>query len=82
MALPEREDQQWDDTPITSLVTHKTDRRGFLPFPTNTFDRVFISVITFVAISLLWMRFIEAYIPLVVGAILSLILAVIIVRRG
>jgi predicted small integral membrane protein len=82
MASSKREDQQRDDAVITSLVTHKTDRRGFLPFPTNTFDRVFISIISFIAISLLWMRFIEAFIPLVVSTILSLILAVIIVRRG
>jgi predicted small integral membrane protein len=82
MASSKREDQQRDDAVITSLVTHKTDRSGFLPFPTNTFDRVFISIISFIAISLLWMRFIEAFIPLVVSTILSLILAVIIVRRG
>lgn len=73
---------QPDDAPITSVVTHKTRRSGFLPFPTNTFDRVFISVICFVAISLLWMRFVEAFIPLFVSTIISLILGFIIVRRG
>ena len=45
-------------TPIQAPVEHK-GRRGFLPIPTNTFDRVFISVIIFIAISLLWMRFVE-----------------------
>jgi len=73
---------QPDDAPITSLVTHKTDQRGFLPFPTNTFDRVFISVVCFVAISLLWMRFVEAFIPLFVSTIISVILAVVIIKRG
>ena len=82
MASLKRKEQQGDDAPITSLVTHKTDRHGFLPFPTNTFDRVFISVICFVAISLLWMRFVEDFIPLFVSTIISLILGFIIVRRG
>ena len=72
-----------DEEPITGPpVQHTTDRDGFLPFPTNTFDRVFISVVCFIAIGLLWMRFVEAYIPLYVGAILSLILAVVIIRKG
>jgi len=70
-----------DSRPISSVVEHK-GRRGFLPFPTNTFDRVFISVVLFVAIHLLWMRFVEAYIPLWGATVISLILAVVIVRRG
>jgi predicted small integral membrane protein len=82
MTALEPKGQRGDDAPITSLVTHKTDRHGFLPFPTNTFDRVFISVICFVAISLLWMRFVEEFIPLFVATIISLILGVIIVRWG
>ncbi len=82
MASLEREEQQDDDPIIAPVVTHKTNQRGFLPFPTNTFDRVFISVICFIAISLLWMRFVEAFIPLFVSTIISLILGVIIVRKG
>jgi len=72
-----------DEEPITGPpVQHRADRKGFLPFPTNTFDRVFISVVCFVAISLLWMRFVEAYIPLYVSTILALVLAVVIIRKG
>lgn len=59
-----------------------TGRQGFLPIRTNTFDRVFISVVCFVAIHLLWMRLIEAFIPLLVATVLSLVLAVNIVRKG
>lgn len=81
MASLKRKRQQ-DDAPLTSVVTHKTDRHGFLPFSTNTFDRVFISVVCFVAISLLWMRFVEAFIPLFVSTILSIILAVVIIKWG
>lgn len=57
-------------------------RQGFLPIKTNTFDRVFISVLCFVAIHLLWMRFIEAFIPLWVATVLTIALAVLIVKRG
>ncbi|MEZ4663902.1 MAG: DUF2160 family membrane protein [Caldilineaceae bacterium] len=57
-------------------------RNGFLPMRTNAFDRGFISVVCFVAIHLLWMRFLEASLPLWVATVLSLVLAVIIVKRG
>jgi predicted small integral membrane protein len=55
---------------------------GFLPIITNTFDRIFISAVIFVAIHLLWMRFIEAYIPLYVATILSVLIGAMIVARG
>jgi hypothetical protein len=57
-------------------------RQGFLPIKTNTFDRVFISVLCFVAIHLIWMRFIEAFIPLWVATILTIVLAIYIILRG
>jgi predicted small integral membrane protein len=69
-------------TPDVAPPVQHSGRRGFLPMRTNTFDRVFISVVLYVAISLLWMRFIEAYIPIWGAIIISLILAVIIIRRG
>jgi predicted small integral membrane protein len=58
----------------------KTD--GFLPIKTNTFDRVFISAVLFIAIHLLWMRFLEATLPLWVATVLSLLLGQWIVRKG
>jgi predicted small integral membrane protein len=67
--------------PIEAPVKHQ-GRHGFLPIQTNTFDRVFISVVLYIAIHLLWMRFIEFYAPLWIATLLSLVLAVIIVRRG
>lgn len=57
-------------------------RRGFLPFETNPFDRVFVSIVLGVAIHLLWLRFIEQYLPLTVATILSLVVLVIIFLRG
>jgi predicted small integral membrane protein len=55
---------------------------GFLPIITNTFDRVFIGAVIFVALHLLWMRFVEAYIPLYVATILSVLIGAVIVARG
>lgn len=55
---------------------------GFLPIKTNTFDRVFISVVLFIAIHLLWMRFLEASISLWVATIIALIIGQWIVRKG
>ena len=71
-----------DSKKIVAPVQRKAGRRGFLPIETNTFDRVFISVILWIGISLLWMRFLEAMIPLWVSTVLCLILAIIIVRKG
>lgn len=57
-------------------------RTGFLPIHTNAFDRGFIGTVIFVALHLLWMRFLEAHIPLYVATILSLLIGAIIVARG
>ena len=64
------------------VAPQQVTKSGFLPIETNTFDRYFISVVCFVAIHLLWMRFLESFIPLLVATIISLILAVIIIRWG
>ena len=66
---------------VVAPVQHK-GRRGFLPIDTNTFDRVFISIILWIGISLLWMRFLEWAIPLWVSTVICFTLAVIIVRKG
>lgn len=61
----------------------RAGRRGFLPIATNTFDRYFISVVVFVAIHLLWMRFVEpAGVPLWIATILCILLGFVIVRKG
>jgi predicted small integral membrane protein len=57
-------------------------RQSFLLIETNIFDRVFISVVCLIAIHLLWMRFLEASLPLWIATILAIILGVIIVRKG
>ena len=58
-------------------------RQGFLPIETNAFDRVFIGVVVFVAIHLLWMRFIEPQgVPLWVATLISLVVGGVIFKRG
>lgn len=57
-------------------------RNGFLPIQTNAFDRGFIGAVLFIAIHLLWMRLLEAYLPLYGATALSLIVAYIIIRWG
>jgi predicted small integral membrane protein len=71
-------------SPISAPVP-KSGRKGFLPFRTNTWDRFFVSVICYVAINLLWMRFLEPYLfphNIWLAVILSIVLAVFIIRRG
>jgi predicted small integral membrane protein len=65
-----------------SLPPHEHAHRGFLPIETNPFDRVFIGVVLFVAINLLWMRFLEAHLSLYVGAAISVVIGYLIVRHG
>lgn len=57
-------------------------RHGFLPIDTNRFDRFFISVVLYVAIHLIWMRFIEAYLPLNIATVGSILLAILIIWKG
>jgi predicted small integral membrane protein len=66
----------------TNSIRKPVESQGFLPIETNTFDRVFISVVCLIAIHLLWMRFLEASLPLWIATILAIILGVIIVRKG
>ena len=69
------------DTP--PAVPQRTSRRqGFLPIMTSTFDRVFISIVCFVAINLLWFRFVEAYLPIHVATAICLLVAFIILKWG
>lgn len=61
---------------------HSDARPGFLPIHTNAFDRVFIGVVVFVALHLLWMRFLEAELSLYFATALSVVLGWLIVTRG
>ncbi|MCL4249766.1 MAG: hypothetical protein KJ065_16595 [Anaerolineae bacterium] len=73
-------DQEQIHHPVEHQV--EVDRPHLLPIYTNAFDRVFISIVLLVAIHLLWMRFLEAYLPLEIATIISLVVGYIIIRRG
>ena len=55
---------------------------GFLPIKTNWFDRLFIGVISFIALQLLWMRFIEAFLSINFSITLGIVLLIYIIWKG
>ena len=65
-----------------ALAARRPAPEGFLPIVTNWFDRLFMGIYLFVALELLWMRFLEATIPLTVCQVLALALGVLIVWKG
>lgn len=78
---------QLDSAPLTEEDNEKTkapkESHGFLPIETNAFDRCFISVVIWVAISLFWFRFIEPLgLSIWISNAIALALAVFIVRKG
>lgn len=71
------------------LNLHETDappeeaKTGFLPIQTNWFDRLFISLVIWVALSLIWFRFIEPFGPSIwISNAIALALAVLIITKG
>jgi predicted small integral membrane protein len=78
------------ETPLTAVRLEKRDalvvveeRVGFLPIETNAFDRCFISAVIWVAISLLWFRFLEPLgLSIWISNAISAALAVFIVKKG
>jgi predicted small integral membrane protein len=56
---------------------------GFLPIETNWFDRLFIAVVIWVALSLFWLRFIEPLgVSIWICTAISVALGIYIVRKG
>lgn len=71
-----------DVQPAKGDAAESSVRQGFLPIHTNLFDRFFISVVVFVALHLLWLRFLEASLSLYWCTALSVAIAALIVARG
>jgi predicted small integral membrane protein len=73
---------------ITPILHHDEDapppeRAGFLPIETNWFDRLFISVVIWVALSLFWFRLIEPMgLSIWISNAIALALAVYIIAKG
>lgn len=65
------------------MAKSNNPRNGFLPMKTNLFDRIFIGVVFLVALSLIWMRFLEPRgFSLWISTAISVIVAIIIARKG
>ncbi|RRI00737.1 hypothetical protein EH240_17145 [Mesorhizobium tamadayense] len=59
------------------------EKSGFLPIETNWFDRLFISVVIWVAMSLLWFRFVEPMgLSIWISNVIALTLATFIIAKG
>ena len=56
--------------------------KGFLPIKTNWFDRLFIGTISFVAIQLIWMRFIEIYASINIAIALGIFWIIYVIWKG
>jgi predicted small integral membrane protein len=63
-------------------VARQPEPGGFLPIQTNWFDRLFISIVLWIALSLIWMRFLEQSLPLWIANVIALVVAVLIIRKG
>ncbi|EHH03571.1 hypothetical protein ATCR1_20810 [Agrobacterium tumefaciens CCNWGS0286] len=68
---------------MASQPQNNEKQPGFLPIETNWFDRLFISVVIWVALSLLWMRFLEPMgLSIWIAAAISVALGAFIIRKG
>lgn len=64
-------------------AAEKSARTGFLPIVTNWFDRFFISVVIWIALSLFWMRFLEPIgLSLWISNAIAIGLAAVIITKG
>tara|TARA_B100001057_G_scaffold440458_1_gene474371 strand:- start:18 stop:197 length:180 start_codon:yes stop_codon:yes gene_type:complete len=57
-------------------------KRGFIPINTNWFDRLFIGVISYVALQLFWMRFLESILSINVGIVLGIAWIIYVIWKG
>ncbi|MBV7333149.1 DUF2160 domain-containing protein [Chloroflexi bacterium TSY] len=70
---------------VDGSPSQSEERRSFLPIETNGFDRVFISVVIFIALHLIWMRFLEPdplALPLWWATAFSILVGGVIIRWG
>ena len=57
-------------------------KRGFIPINTNWFDRLFIGVISYVALQLFWMRFLESFVSLNFAIGIGILWIIFVIRKG
>lgn len=66
------------------MAKDKKDRKpGFLPMKTNLFDRIFVGVVFLIALSLLWMRFLEPKgFSIYIATAISVVVGAFIAKKG
>ncbi|MBP8933451.1 MAG: hypothetical protein KBG67_03370 [Candidatus Atribacteria bacterium] len=52
------------------------------PFKTSLWDRIFLSIVIMFAVHLIWVRFIEAYAPLLIATVGTLIFTALVIIFG
>ena len=57
-------------------------KRGFIPLNTNWFDRLFIGVISYVALQLFWMRFLESIVSLNFAIVIGILWIIYVIWKG
>ena len=57
-------------------------KKGFIPLNTNWFDRLFIGIISYVALQLFWMRFLESFLSINVGIVLGIVWIIYVIWKG
>jgi predicted small integral membrane protein len=67
---------------LAVFVGETVPRRGFLPWPTAWGDRFFVSLLIFFLLALVWMRFIEPFIPIYWVIAAGLAIGAVIVKWG
>ena len=68
---------------ILAVFVGKTSPRiGFLPWTTTWGDRFFLSLLVLLFIGLLWLKFVEPFIPIHGALVLGIIIGTIIVKYG
>jgi predicted small integral membrane protein len=68
---------------ILAVFVGKTSPRiGFLPWTTTWGDRFFMSILVLLYIGLLWLKFVEPFIPIHGALVLGIITGTIIVKYG
>lgn len=78
--LKQKNDEVHDNVFKIKRFLRKFD--GFIPFYANLFDRGFISVVILVGAHLFWLRFMEHILPIGFATLISLVIAVIVIRWG
>ncbi len=82
---------QADQSPLASTAFDEPENSlddlekegGFLPIETNWFDRLFISVVIWIALCLFWFRFLEPVgLSIWIANAIGVALAVLFVRKG